>query len=67
MVNGLAIYCVPVRRLPGVGAASPDGGVCNFARARYYKHTSCPVGPGFCACAKFDVGLKMITRERQKK
>ncbi|MFX2677289.1 hypothetical protein, partial [Enterobacter hormaechei] len=43
VVNGRAIYCVTVKRLQGVGAASPDRSICHAACARYYKCTSCPV------------------------
>lgn len=42
VVNGRAIHCVAVKHWPGVGAASPDGVVCNAACARYYKYTSFP-------------------------
>ncbi|MEG9639881.1 hypothetical protein, partial [Enterobacter asburiae] len=42
VVNGRAIYCVTAKRLPGVGAASPDRNTCHAACVRYYKCTFCP-------------------------
>lgn len=41
-MNGRAIYCVTAKRLPGVGAASPDRNTCHAACVRYYKCTFCP-------------------------